>query len=108
MTILEQVTLARNQDQHPDHIGTMHAYHSESHCERFPLPFFVSEGDRERMSAPDNWGAFPWPPLITITRENLFAAIGELEALAKWLEPQLIGFEVRAFRGGRELSLESS
>jgi hypothetical protein len=87
--ILEQVILARNNDQHPENIHTMHAYHKERDHEKYPDLFFLSE--RDKRSSGDNDASFAlFGGHIVVTKETLFTAIDQLEVLARWLEPQLI------------------
>lgn len=99
--ILEQVTLARNNDQHSSSISTVHAYHREIDRQKFPDLFFLSDADRRQLGAdPDNAGLFFFSNQVSVTRDQLFDAIDQLERLAEWLEPQLVEFGHRLVPGG--------
>ena len=87
LALLDQVTLARNIDQHPADITTMRVTHRRNDLEKYPEPFFASEVERKMLG----WMA---PPLH-VSRDNLFEAIGEVAALADWLEGAM-----RAARNG--------
>lgn len=93
LEILEQVTLARNDDQHGGHITTVHADHDEDNRARFgERLLFVSDMDRKLWSHdPETIGNLFFGTHVIVTTGALFRAIGELETLVQWLEPQLIG-----------------
>ncbi len=92
--ILEQVILARNNDQHPEKIHTMHAYHKVRDCEKYPDLFFLSDQDK-RASAENDASFALFGGRIVVTREALFTAIEHLEMLARWLEPQFMKLRYR-------------
>lgn len=88
LELLERVTLARNIDQHPEDITTMRVTHRPNDLEKYPDPFFVSEVERKMLG----WMA---PPLH-VSRDGLFEAISEVEALANWLEGAMLAARNRA------------
>ncbi|MGH6890526.1 MAG: hypothetical protein ACREHF_15270 [Rhizomicrobium sp.] len=104
LTVLEQVTLARNNDQHPQTITSLDAYHQKRDWKKHPDLFFISDRDRRALAEqPDSDALFTFANRVEVTRDKLFKAINELEQLAGWLEPQLMtlrygnttGFPVR-------------
>ena len=46
LEIIEQITLARNRDQHPEQLASMRVKHVKKDLEKYPRPFFMSEADR--------------------------------------------------------------
>jgi hypothetical protein len=87
--ILEQVILARNNDQHPEEIHTVHAYHKARDREKYPDLFFLD--DRYKRASAENGASFAlFGSHIAVTEESLFTAIDQLEILARWLEPQFV------------------
>jgi hypothetical protein len=96
LEILEQVTLARNRDQHPDHIHTMSVSHSHNDRTKYPNLFFVSETER-RLYCEGSLADIAWmTPPVSVSRDNLIAAIDQVEMLAEWLEPQMFAALYRA------------
>ena len=91
LEILEQVTLARNDDQHSGHITTVHAEHGEHRARFGERLLFVSDTDRKMWQHdPETLGNVFFGTHVIVERDALFTAIRELETLAQWLEPQLI------------------
>lgn len=95
LALIEQVTLARNRDQHPDQITSMQAKHSKYDLEKYPHPFFVSEFERRMCTDPETDDAFWMTPAVHVSREGLFMAIDEVEKLAEWLEQAMLGAKYR-------------
>lgn len=91
--ILEQIVLARNVDQHPDHISTMRASHTEKYWQKYPQPFFVSDIERNALSDPETPRISWMRPTLHVSPQALAAAIEQVEALGDWMEPRL--FAVR-------------
>jgi hypothetical protein len=89
-TVLEQVFLARNRDQHPDHITTESVDHHQSDLERFADPFFMSDADRKVFADPELAGNRFFSFQVHVTAQKLLASIKEIETIAEWLEPRLI------------------
>jgi len=88
--ILEQVVLARNDDQHPTEITTLHAYHRKPTRQKHADPFFMSDSDRQMFSDP-SMAAISWmSPRVHVSRTSLMAAIDQVEKLAEWLERRLL------------------
>ncbi len=94
--LIEQITLARNRDQHPERISTMNVDHTRKDREKHPYLFFVSETDRKKYADPELDSIFWMSPSVHVSREMLFAAIEQVETLAEWLEEHM-----RAVRYGR-------
>ena len=92
LEILEQVTLARNDDQHGGHITTVHAEHDRHNRARFgERLLFVSDMDRKIWQHdPETVGNLFFGTHVIVTKDALFTAIQELETLVRWLEPQFI------------------
>ncbi|APC19369.1 hypothetical protein BLL42_28525 (plasmid) [Pseudomonas frederiksbergensis] len=83
-SILEQVVLARNTSQHVNWITDTRANHKPATLRKYPSPLFVSDYEKDLMK--DCGGRWLIDPAIHVTREDLHAAIGEVEKLAVWLE----------------------
>ena len=94
--LIEQITLARNRDQHPEHIFTMRVDHTRKDLEKHQHLFFVSETERKMTADPDIEGTFWMNPSVHVSREMLFTAIEQVETLAEWLEDRML-----AVRNGR-------
>ncbi|MGH6841770.1 MAG: hypothetical protein ACREDV_06700 [Methylocella sp.] len=95
--ILEDVTLARISDQHPEHIATMHVPHIKG-LRHDNQSIFVSAADRTIFSDPD-LAAIPWlRPNLHVSSDTLAIAIEEVEALASWLEERLLDVKYLGFR----------
>jgi hypothetical protein len=91
LAILEQVTLARNNDQHQESIMSLDARHQKRDWEKNPDLFFISDTNRKAMAEnPDSGMFFMLSNRVEVTREKLFKAIEELEQLAAWLEPRFM------------------
>ena len=88
--LIEQITLARNRDQHPDHISTMRVSHTRNDREKHPHLFFVSETERKIYADPDMEGTFWMNPSVHVSSDMLFAAIEQIETLADWLEERML------------------
>ena len=89
-TVLEQVFLARNRDQHPGSITTQSVDYHQSDLERFAEPFFISDTDSKILADPELAGNRVFSFRVYVSAEKLLAAIKEVETLAEWLEPRLI------------------
>jgi hypothetical protein len=85
LAIVEQVTLARNRDQHPETISTFEVSHSKEDWTRYPRPFFSDEFGRD-FEDPDVLGNWWLGPRLRVSREKLFEAIDQVDLLAKWLD----------------------
>jgi hypothetical protein len=89
LDVVEQVALARNRVQHPEELTKIAVDHSESDLRRFPKPFFASETEL-KMAIHDSDGSATWwlRPSVKSTKEKIFAAIDQVEALCSWLEEE--------------------
>jgi hypothetical protein len=87
--ILEQVVLARNRDQHPEQIRRMDVPYSLTDREKYPQPFFTDEYGKKLLDDPDMANISWMSPAVHVSRETLFAAIEQVEALGEWLEERM-------------------
>jgi len=79
--VIEQVVLARNDFSHNDNFLSMQTRHNAKTLEKHRNPFFVAppvSGDE----MPAEWRFME----IEVSRENLMAAIDEVEKLADWVQ----------------------
>ena len=90
LALVEQITLARNRDQHPDEIVTMRVSYARSDLNKYPRPFFMNEFDRARLDERELEQAFLINPSLDVSPERLEQAITETERLASWLEEHLV------------------
>ena len=84
--LIEQITLARNSDQHPDEITTMRVSHSKADRKKYLHPFFMSAQDSAMFSDSDFADISFLDPAIHVSKDHLIVAIGETEKLSEWLE----------------------
>ena len=92
LALVEQITLARNRDQHPDEIVTMRVSHARADLDKYPRPFFMSEFDRVCLDERELEHGFLMNPIVDVSPEQLELAITETERLASWLEERLLTF----------------
>lgn len=79
LDILEQVTLARNRDQHPDHITMLYVTHAPADRTKFRQLFFVGDFEK-RMLADAELADDPLiVPAVHVSRETLFAATEQVD-----------------------------
>jgi len=90
LDLIEQITLARNRDQHPERISSMSVDHARKDLAKHPHPFFASEIEDRIYADPEMEGEFWMSPLVHVSREALFTAIEEVEKLTEWLEERMI------------------
>ena len=96
LNLIEQITLTRNRDQHPERITSMRVDHARKDLEKHPRPFFVSETERKMYADSEMEGVFWMSLSVHVSREALFTAIEEVESLAEWIDERII-----AVRDGR-------
>jgi hypothetical protein len=89
-TVLEQVFLTRNRDQHPGRISTQSVDYHQSDLERFEELFFMSDTDSKIFADPELVRNRFLSFRVCVTAEKLLASIKEVETVAEWLEPRLI------------------
>lgn len=89
LTIIEQIVLARNLDQHPEHIDTIRVPHSKHDLVKYRHPFFLNENETGLLSDPDYTNPFSMLPNLHISGEKLMKAIEQVEVLCEWLENQM-------------------
>jgi hypothetical protein len=101
--VIEQVVLARNRVQHGDHLSSLAVQHDSNTLLKHPQPFFANEDELKLWSdAGGDPDAVFTAPSLRITRENLFAAIVEIEQLADWIDGRLDkAWEWRRTQGGQ-------
>ena len=92
LALVEQITLARNRDQHPDEIVTMRVSHARADLNKYPRPFFMSEVDQARLDERELEHGFLMNPRADVSPQRLEQAITETERLASWLEECLVAF----------------
>lgn len=90
LDLIEQITLARNRDQHPEHITSMRVDHARKDLAKHPHPFFVSEIERKMYLDREMQGTFWMTPAVHVSREALCTAIEEVEKLAAWLDERIV------------------
>lgn len=90
LDIIEQVTLTRNRDQHPDDIVFLTVTHSPSDRKKYPLPYFMSDTERAMFSDPQIASTSWLSPTVHVSRDALFRAIEQVEMFGKWLEPKML------------------
>ena len=88
--LIEQITLARNRDQHPELISTMRVDHSRNDREKHRHLFIVSETEQKMYADPEIEGISWMNPPLYVSRETLFTAIEQVETLAEWLEERML------------------
>lgn len=89
LTIIEQVVLARNRDQHPDSITTLRVMLADQDRVRYLRPFFLN--DKEADLYDNGCGASLWmSPSLHVPRDKLMAAITNVETLCEWLEEKML------------------
>lgn len=90
MSLLEEIALARNRIQHPDHIAQHRPEYAESDFKKLPRAFFINEVERGLFLEGD-MGQMSWllRPSVHITRDKLFAAIAEVEKFSAWFEDEI-------------------
>ena len=86
LEVIEQITLARNRDQHPEHIVSMRVGHSRKDLEKHPRPFFVSEIERKMYADLKRSPMFLMNSSLHVSCKALYTAIEEIEKLAEWME----------------------
>lgn len=87
--IIEQVVLARNRSQHGGSLMTLRVTHDPRTLDRYPRPHFTRPEEASAWTGGDG----PWSrylaPAVSVSREALFSAIDEIEALADWLDTEV-------------------
>jgi hypothetical protein len=84
LTILEQVFLARNADQHRKHFGSVRAVHPDSLRARFPTPFFIADHTARVLATEPEAGWF-LGVAVGVSRERVEAALNEIGRFGRWL-----------------------
>lgn len=87
--VIEQVVLARNRGAHGDDLASLTVLHDSRTLQKHPRPFFADKSEWELIGRDLNTLTSLATPSVTITRDNLFAAISEVEALADWIESRI-------------------
>jgi hypothetical protein len=86
ISILDQVVLARNRDQHPESISTFRVNHDRRTRGKYASPFFMDE--RERAQLQDLHGeASDWlDPTLHVSRDGFLTAVAQVELFVDWFE----------------------
>ena len=100
LALVEQITLARNRDQHPDEILTLRVRHVCADLNKYPRPFFMSEFDQALLDERELEHGFLMNPSVDVSPERLKLAINETELLASWLDIRLLALSEQAVDGG--------
>ena len=98
LRILEQVTLARNRDQHPRHIAIQQVTHSPADRRKFPDLFFADEKELALHPPRDGEIGRWFQPSVRVPKEKFLTAVGEVERLAEWLEKRLLDAKYPGWR----------
>ncbi|MGD8113083.1 hypothetical protein [Vibrio sp. TRT 17S01] len=87
LAVIEQITLARNRAQHPDHLTSVNVYHSKRDLEKYPNPYFAQQIEKKMAleGSETNWF---FPPIISPSKEKVFESINNVESLCSWLESE--------------------
>lgn len=85
--VIEQIVLARNDGQHGSHLSVFQPVHGKQTTSKYSPPFFVKEYEKNPELNAELSGFADFQ--ISISREDLFAAIEEVEKLADWMELRL-------------------
>jgi hypothetical protein len=87
--LLEQVALARNNDQHPDSITTMQVRYQPKDRAKFASLFFLSEHERLMYSTHDFPISSWFRPTVHVSHDQLLTAIEQVELLGDWLDDRM-------------------
>lgn len=87
--IIEQVVLARNRAQHGKHLSILGARHDRETLKKHRELVFATEEERQMWKAEGADFDTLLAPRLNVTKENLEAAITEMEKLADWIEDQI-------------------
>ena len=89
LEVIEQISLARNRAQHPEELTNLSIHHSENELKKYPQPFFAQQSEIDRATTEEGESLSWWLPLsLSITKEKMFEAITEVEALCSWLDAE--------------------
>lgn len=103
--VLEQVVLARNRAQHGTDLTSLRVTHDSKTLGKFPRPFFANNAEVDAHEPADGAWAYIFNPAVEVRRDTLFAAIGEAETLADWIDAQ--GERVWAWRMSKRAAPET-
>lgn len=84
--VIEQVVLARNRGQHSEHLSILPPTHDEKTLKKHPLPLFVAEHEKRSLEETGEAAISRFFLNIEISRNTLFEAIAQVEALASYVE----------------------
>ena len=86
LELLEELVLARNRVQHPDSITSDSSVYTKADLTKLTRPFFVDEGDLDRLpdlTIDERWLLLP---SIKVTPDKLETALRAVEQFAEWFE----------------------
>ena len=87
LAILEEIVLVRNNTEHPASITLQTPRYVKKDLEKLRHPFFMDDYERNVLAAAEADGfSLLMPPRIHVSKEELSAALSEVEKFAQWLE----------------------
>lgn len=88
-TLLEEIVLARNMVQHPEHLSFATPYFSNHELRKVGIPHFTSEFTRKAAQLETGEGSFVFPATLHVSEQKLEEAIVAVEKLSQWLHNTL-------------------
>jgi hypothetical protein len=85
LDVIEQIVLARNRGQHAGDLTTFNIPVTTKRWRSIRSPSLQSANERETWLLEEGTLRSFLMPSINITRDNLFAALDEVGALAAWI-----------------------
>jgi hypothetical protein len=89
LQLLEAITLARNRIQHPRSIVMNSVKHSQADAKKQTTMFFVNDNEMQVFASMGMINSDWLMPTLTVSREKLQAAVGEVETFCEWLDGQI-------------------
>ncbi|PKD37800.1 hypothetical protein CWO84_21320 [Methylomonas sp. Kb3] len=87
LSIVEQITLARNSIQHPKYLTIINVSHTEDDLKKYPSPYFIHDSELT-LALEEDEHSWLMPPTISPTEEKVLEAISQVELLCSWLESE--------------------
>lgn len=87
--VIEQIVLARNRGQHGEDLTSFRSSYDTAMLSRHPRPIFANSEEISCLTSEGGSLASFLMPAIKVTREALFLAIEQVEALADWIEERM-------------------
>jgi hypothetical protein len=89
LSLLEEVVLARNRAQHPEHIAALHIKQSYRDAAKYPRSFFSDELEMRLLGGDQDQDERIHPWRLNVTKEKLLAAVDEVDRFCSWLDDVL-------------------